>query len=345
MTFVGYFPGFDPDDDAQFGRKVHTRELIRNISALADDTCFVVRRSGDLPDTVSVVSGGPLYARLFHELRRAGRLSWYGRVADEPVVYCREGPHPAPVVYKLLTGGTLLVEANGIPRDSGVLHDVVRRAKWECADTVIAVSESVGSFVRETYDVDDVVVIENGVDVERFEIRDEVRDAPPYTIGYVGGLQEWQNVDLMLEVVSRVEDARFLVVGGEADAVRRYSRIAEREGVKAEFTGRLPQDRVPEVINRMDLCFGPFAASKPSSPLKVYEYLACGREVVISNEEGLHYLGKYPGVHVLDERDPERLAEQVSEILDGIETNYEARERVEETRSWRAIARKVLEEV
>lgn len=359
MNLVGYFPGADFDSDSQFGRQIHVYKFIEAVLERDDisSVFFVDNDGGQFPygDVRSVSTTGAFPIRLYHELRRTLQLVRMVRANDEPtVLYTRESPHFAPVVAAELTDATLVVESNGMPRNvrENVDSDLqyltltgVRRAKWRRADHVIAVSDSVADFLRENHGVRNISVVENGVDVELFNLKKDVTDTPPFTICYVGGLQEHQNIELMLETVAELgTDVELHIVGGSEDRQRALGEYASKLGVgdRIEFVGRVPHEDVPGYINDSVLCFGPFARERPASPLKVYEYLACGREVVLVNDTGLEFLGDYPGVHGLGFGDAETLAAQIDEILSNVKTNREGADSIASEQSWRAVAQRVL---
>lgn len=359
MQLIGYFPGADFDSDSQYGRQVHVYKFIETVLDRDDLTSvfLVDDDGGQFPggDVRSVAANSSFPTRLYNELRRSWRLVRMIRNADEPtVLYTRESPHFAPVVAAELTDAKLVVESNGVPRNvrNNVDSDFqyvtltgVRWVKWRRADHVIAVSDSVADFLRENHGVDDVTVVENGVDTDLFDCREVVADGPPYTICYVGGLQPWQNIELMLETIAAMEtDVELLVVGGDEDRQDHLRSVAADRGVddRVTFVGRVPHEDVPEYVNRADLCFGPFARDRPASPLKMYEYLACGREIVLVNDDGLEYLEEYPGVHRLEHDDVDALAERIDRIVRSVETNRQGAKTVRETQSWRAVAEEVV---
>jgi glycosyltransferase involved in cell wall biosynthesis len=359
MHLIGYFPGADFDSDSQYGRQVHVYKFIEMVLDMdgVSSTFFVDDHGGQFADgdVRSVVTTGGFPTRLYHELRRSWLLIRMIRRSEEPVViYTRESPHFAPVVATELTDAKLVVESNGVPRNvrqnvgsnfQYVTLTGVRWVKWRRADHVVAVSDSVADFLREEHGVVNLTVVENGVDTDLFDCRREVADGPPYTICYVGGLQAWQNIELMLETIAAMDtDVEFVVVGGEEDRRTHLGNVAMEYNIadRVTFVGRVPHEDVPEYVNRADLCFGPFAKERPASPLKVYEYLTCGREVVLVNDTGLEYLDEYPGVHRFEYGGAETLASRIDRVVANVGTNRGGAERIRAERSWRAVSERVV---
>jgi len=146
----------------------------------------------------------------------------------------------------------------------------------------------------------------------------------------------------------------FLVIG---DGPSRESLIdlAEQLGVSDRFifTGAKPYTSVPLYINASDLCVAPFVSWERNiriagSPLKMYEYLACGKPVVASDIEGVRQIlaESKSGVCVPAEN-PRELASAVVRLLCDPETRQSmgenSRRHVVESRSWESVAREVFE--
>ncbi|RYJ13709.1 glycosyltransferase [Halogeometricum borinquense] len=356
MRFIGYFPGADFSSDSQYGRQTHVYKLIQYIGARDDltSTFYLDDPNGNFGayDVRTVTWSDSFINRLADEVARARALIREIRASSDPVViYCREAPDFAPTLAARLTDAALIVEANSAHdedradfRDSLVTyyqHRLLRELKWRTADRIIAVSDAIADVFRTQKKLQNVEVVENGVDEELFSIHQPVSSAPPRTICYVGGLQAWQNIDLMLRVVAELQtDVRFVVVGGTGEEVARLEALAADLDIKdtVTFVGRVDHDEVPEFVNDSDLCFGPFQEVRQASPLKIYEYLACGREVVTVNDTGLEFLESYPGIHRLSHTNLDDLASKVDSILADVTTNEEGASYVRENRSWRAIA-------
>ena len=114
------------------------------------------------------------------------------------------------------------------------------------------------------------------------------RNGEPPVLGFVGGLRPWHGVEILPELLARVSrrhpGARLVIAGdgplrGELEAGFRRRSLAAR----VDFTGTLPHEDVPTVIRRFDVALAPYPKHAHDfyfSPLKLYEYMACGVPVV-----------------------------------------------------------------
>ena len=118
------------------------------------------------------------------------------------------------------------------------------------------------------------------------------------------------------------------------------------------FTGVIAYDRVPLYINASDTCTAPFIFARNAkiglSPLKLYEYMACGKPVVASNISGVSDVleASGGGIPVLPEN-PEALAEGILKLLENPDLRTKLGSKglsyVTENYSWHSVAEKVNE--
>jgi glycosyltransferase involved in cell wall biosynthesis len=139
------------------------------------------------------------------------------------------------------------------------------------------------------------VLVPNGFDERLFrpatrEIPPDLAALPKPIIGFVGTLFGFLDYDLLFNAARTMPAASFAFVGrvsGES-AQRGVERL--RVLPNTYFLGNKPQSEIPAYISGFDVCISPFKVddvSRSVSPLKVYEYLACGKPVVSTPMEGL----------------------------------------------------------
>lgn len=167
---------------------------------------------------------------------------------------------------------------------------------------------------------------------------------------YVGQLHGGQYVNLFIqacrEVRARGNDARFMVVGDGVRA-RELRKMAQGLGLGEAiiFTGAVPADEVPQYIAACDVavaCFEDTEVTRCKSPLKIAEYLACGKPIVASRVGEVENMVGDAGELVEPGR-PDELAEKILSLLDDAqlcrELGGKARRRSEEIFNWRVSTR------
>ena len=215
------------------------------------------------------------------------------------------------------TAGTSVARALGVPlllelnaplaieqsayRGNGLGELAAQAERWSLAqaDAVLAVSAPLRDHVLALgIDAAKVHVIPNGVDPARFHpgpadaalrARLGLGDGP--VLGFVGGLRPWHGIEALPELLARLAPRhptlRLLVAGdgplrGELERGLRERGVADR----AVFTGALAHDDIAPVIRQCDIALAPYPALDHAfyfSPLKLFEYMACGVAVAAAN--------------------------------------------------------------
>ena len=98
-------------------------------------------------------------------------------------------------------------------------------------------------------------------------------------IGYYGAIAEWFDLDLLEQVARRHPDCLVLLVGADTCGAQR--RLQHLHNV--EFTGEVAYTKLPHYLHGFDVCLLPFQViplTLATNPVKVYEYLSAGKDVV-----------------------------------------------------------------
>jgi glycosyltransferase involved in cell wall biosynthesis len=214
-----------------------------------------------------------------------------GRAFRPDVIYVR-GIHGT--VTPALAAGRLdrplVVEVNGLLEDEvrGWRRAVARKSHrftLRRAAGVVTVSPLLRQALTERYgyDAGRIDVVPNGVDPERFKPGDRAAaraklGLPPDrpVVVCVGGFFTHHAVDFLIAAAAKT-GALLVLVGKEGPS-----------GGDILHAGRVPHDRVPEYLVAADL--GAYVLRAPHrqfgySPLKVFEYMACGRAVVAATDQ------------------------------------------------------------
>lgn len=135
------------------------------------------------------------------------------------------------------------------------------------------------------------LVVPNGCDVVAGAAFPGLATETPPRVLYAGQLYPWKGIDVLVEAIAGVPQARLVVLGGlagEPDAARVRALVAARGlGARVELAGTLPQARVADELRRAAVVVVPFLRSamteRHTSPIKAFEAMAAGRPIVISD--------------------------------------------------------------
>ncbi len=232
------------------------------------------------------------------------------------------------------------------------------------SDKIIAVTPGIKANLESVYRIpgEKITVVSNGANTSLFKPlaqdscrRDLGLDLETPYVCFVGNLAPWQGVEYLVKaapsILSRYPECRFLIVG---DGVMKNEllNLSRELGLEDRFifTGVVPYDRVPVYINASDVCAAPFILARNAkiglSPLKLYEYMACGKPVVASAISGVtDALEASKGGVSVPPENPETLAEAISKLLENQELRANMGSKglsyVTENYSWYSVAKQV----
>lgn len=264
---------------------------------------------------------------------------------------------PYVVEYNGIVDEEAAMQGRPIPLSpSGRLKALLRISMLRRAAAVIAVTERLREMVVREYGVRSsrVFLVENGVDPSLFRPidRDVAREALGLRAGpavcFVGNLVGWQGIGVLLEAIPTLPDSVHVILVGDGpdrqslfDRARRLNLLG-----RVDFIGSVPHDRVPFYIAASDVCVAPFIAKRNQrsgvSPLKLYEYMACARPVVVTGIAGARELVERTGSGiVVPPDDPGALGRGIQQVLQDptfLAAASRGAEIVKQERSWDIVA-------
>lgn len=171
------------------------------------------------------------------------------------------------------------------------------------ASMIVTTRAGMDSYVKLGVPENRIKVLPNGVAVERFAsevdkktLRTEL-GLPLNTAvaAFSGSLHEGRGGEEMLECARLLPDIHFLIVGGTAEQVARFRRLAQEQALRnVTFTGHVSQGTLPRYLLAADFLLMPYTTRfsahsfEYTSPMKMFEYLATGRPMVATDFPILH---------------------------------------------------------
>lgn len=270
-------------------------------------------------------------------------LPWIFLRVKPDITYIREIKFTfLPVLLAKLYKTPCILEVNGLLDESEKIRKVKRMTslwlaklrKWNLskANHIITVTTGIKDDMIARFGVqpEKISIITNGVDLSYFkpapisEARARIGLAPENKlIGFVGGLFPWHGLDQLVQaapyVLKEVPSAKFIIVGSGMEEKIIKKMVGEYNLNHAFiFTGSVPFQKVSDYINSFNICvvFFKKVRKDPGDPIKLYEYLACGRPVVASNVNGYGDVVETIGGGVsVDSCDPEKTSEALVNLL------------------------------
>jgi glycosyltransferase involved in cell wall biosynthesis len=202
------------------------------------------------------------------------------------------------------------------------LHRCLVKYGLNKADVITATSQmlskAVAGFVGKN---NKTFVIPFGVDVDRFSPRMESIHKEVITIGTVKTLSHKYGIEYLIRafavVEKKYENVKLEIVGdgplrGDLQNLTTELNCSQ----KVNFVGKVPNEKVPEYINSMDIFVVPSVLESESFGVAAVEASACGLPVIASDIGGLSEVirDKKTGL-VVPPADPDSIAEAIISLI------------------------------
>lgn len=170
----------------------------------------------------------------------------------------------------------------------------LEQATYKSSNVVIATNESYRerAIHRGRLHPDDVFIVRNGPNLETFKPvppQPELKYGKKFLVGYVGTMAIQEGIDILLDVALHIKrqgrhDIHFTCVGGGPE-LQRLRQMGHDKGLADmfNFTGRVPESQLLEVLSTADVCVNPDRPCEMndiSTMIKVMEYMALEKPIV-----------------------------------------------------------------
>ncbi len=240
--------------------------------------------------------------------------------------------------YKLVCPSYLLLDHGRVCEaclDGSFLHAPARRCKDGSlgASAVLAFESAVHRLTRAYEPVQVFIcpsqfladkIAQGGVYPDRLRVLGNFVDSegiapkasPGGQVVYVGRLSYEKGVDVLVEAMVRLGVTRLDVAGDGPERSRLEAQAALRAPARVRFHGRIPRDRVLELVRSAAVAVMPSRCHE-NQPMAVLEAFACGVPVVATDLGGLPELvqaGRYGDT--VPAENPAALADALARMLD-----------------------------
>lgn len=206
-------------------------------------------------------------------------------------------------------------------------YDEISQARWshkhgasteqlfsQKVDAIVVSSEALGK-EKAIYNAN-TCIVKNGVDFHVFQKATDCKERKPVpVIGFVGSLDDRVDYTLLEEVITSSPEYQFLFVGRVTDSS--FEKIKQLRNVM--WMAPVPYEQLPDIISHFDVGIIPFVKSPFTEkiyPLKINEYLAMGKPVVMTP---FAHLPEFTGI--VEAKDHPHSFKQA--IIDSLQTDNE----------------------
>jgi glycosyltransferase involved in cell wall biosynthesis len=139
---------------------------------------------------------------------------------------------------------------------------------------------------------EDVFIVRNGPDLDTFRAvppNPALKHGKAYLVGYVGVMSDQEGLDILLEVALHLKkmgraDIHFTCVGGGPALASLRKMVQDKNlGDMVNFTGRVSDNDLLEILSTADVCVNPDRPCEMndiSTMIKIMEYMALAKPIV-----------------------------------------------------------------
>lgn len=158
------------------------------------------------------------------------------------------------------------------------------------SEVVFCSSHEITRHIGRMSDGATTVVVANALHPPAFEGRHEglVNKVVPRTVGYVGAISAWFDFEAISAIVDSQKDVSVVLWGPVDVPIPSHERIIHR--------GVLPHDEAVSAMHSCSVLILPFLVTdlvRAVDPVKVYEYIATGRPVLVRDYPQLAHFGDF----------------------------------------------------
>jgi len=350
------------------GGPIKVIELAENLRAMGHEAILFVPRLGypekqtDTPLEQIPVIDIPIIRPLLYSFLTIVRLTRCTLRGRPDVIYIRYMFDFFPSLFARFSRIPCIVEVNDEIPSSYSARDrflsLLNRINFGCADKIIVLTAGLKNRLVERLGIkaEKISVSTSGTNTEIFYPRDMETcrretgiDQAAKVIGFAGSFVWNYGVDVLIEasptIIERFPESKFLIVG-DGESKDAWRERVEQLGLEQRylFPGHVTREMAAIFIGAMDVCVAPYHSSRgETSPVKLYDYLACARPVVSTAIDALLSVqDELPGLILVEPDNPDAIAAGLIGVLEN-QSVYEAeamraKEIIFENYSWHRVA-------
>lgn len=189
----------------------------------------------------------------------------------------------------------------------------VNKTTWKNAKFVIANSEDLREKALKTKFVQDVGIISNGVDCNKFKPSSIVKKNDKLNVLYVGRLNKIKNLHILIESIKKLDNVQLNIVG-DGPEMNNLKKLVEKFKInkKVKFYGKKPHDELIKIFQENSVYVQPSLNEGMSNT--VLEAMACGLPIISTNTGGVSKLIKDNGF-IVETSNVQAIKDKLQELI------------------------------
>ena len=270
---------------------------------------------------------------------------WALRIAlrkDYPdIIYVRIMWSFTPLVLGRFLSVPVMLEINDSPHRAyasiknlfkrTVVH-LIDKISFHLSDHILPVTQKIAENMHTLEGIPwrKLTVLPSGTNIDLFQPMDRRQcclklgfDESLTYIGFIGTFFRYQGIDTLIDatpsIIQKYPQIRFLILG-DGPMKDTWQIILTKNDLESYFIfpGFISYELVSSYCAIMDVCVAPYHRSAgDSSPVKIFDYLACGKPVVATDVgETSDFFANSGAVMIVPPEDPAALAQGLNSLLE-----------------------------
>ncbi|XOB42195.1 MAG: glycosyltransferase family 4 protein [Candidatus Nealsonbacteria bacterium] len=226
-------------------------------------------------------------------------------------------------LFHILFKKNLFFEAHTFPKNYFLYSPFLKRLK-----KIIVITQKLKDFfVEKGINADKILVASDGVDLEKFNIKDTREKCrrklnlslDKKIVLYTGHLYKWKGVQVLAEASQFLpEDTEIYFVGGTDRDIKEFK--TRNSKLKIKVMGHKPYSEIPFWLKAADVLVLPNSAKYDiskhwTSPIKLFEYMSSKRPIMASDLPSIREILNENNAFLVKPDSPEELAKEIKSLL------------------------------
>jgi len=224
-----------------------------------------------------------------------------------------------------------------------IIVHIIEKIVYRASDKIILTSENDKKFIESKFNITSskIKIIPNYIDTELF--KPMIVKKEENRIYIICRLEEQKNLFNLIKAISSLSVK--LVIFGEGSLKESLKEYGKKQKANVEFKGNIPNQRLPEELNKSELFILP--SFYEGCPKVLLEAMSCGLPCIGTNVEGIKEIVKHKENGYICETDATSIKNAILDVLNNkefrIKLSKNARKTIVEHFSLESILKKERE--
>ncbi|AFL69139.1 glycosyltransferase [Sulfurospirillum barnesii] len=160
---------------------------------------------------------------------------------------------------------------------------------------VVVISEGLKLDLVKEFEISNIIVAHDGATLSYHSEKFLLENKKEINIGYAGGLREGNGLRLMMDLANELPLLQFHIVGGDINDIEQWKTLQRSNNIN--WYGKREPKEVGAFLHECDILLAPYQVGPKTSsgrdtarwmsPLKIFEYMASRKAMVVSKFEVL----------------------------------------------------------